>query len=332
MKAKSIAKGCLRAIRCAAMLACGTLPYHAAQASTYQPAGIDLGATTFYDAFGSTDPGWATIQLLQYENNDKFYTNTGDPNGLFKNGQSQSLVWLPQIIYTSPFKLLGGALGFTVLQPVVYLNAHDDANSFVPLTSNTGVNAGDTTFGPFWQFAPVIAGGRPVFVQRFEFDVIAPTGAYDPTKLVNQGSNFWSINPYWSMTFLPTPKTEVSMRLHYLYNFTNGNPGVNNSDGFPGPVDSFRAGQAVWVNFAASYKVLPSVAVGLNGFWFRQLSDDHVNGQPMAGSRTTNLSLGPGAMWTINPKNVVFANIYLPVVERNTFSGFHMNLRWIHAF
>jgi hypothetical protein len=330
MKVNSIAKGSLRAIACAAMLACGTL--HNAQASTYEPAGIDLGATTFYDAFGSTDPGWTTIQLLQYENNDRFYTNTGASNSLFKDGRSQSVVWLPQLIYTSPLRLLGGALGFTVLQPVVYLNAHDDASSFVPLTANNGVNFGDTTFGPFWQFAPIFSGGRPVFVQRFEFDVIAPTGAYDPTKLVNQGSNFWSLNPYWSMTFLPTPKTEVSMRLHYLYNFSNNDPGVNNSDGFPGPVDSFRAGQAVWINFGASYKVLPNLSVGLNGFWFRQLSDDHVNGQTMSGTRTTNLSLGPGAMWTINQKNFVFANIYLPVVERNTYSGFHMNLRWIHAF
>jgi hypothetical protein len=37
-----------------------------AQASTYQPAGIDLGATTFNDAFGGMEPGWTSIQLLQY--------------------------------------------------------------------------------------------------------------------------------------------------------------------------------------------------------------------------------------------------------------------------
>jgi hypothetical protein len=332
MKTNHTRKGRMRSLRNAVMLACAMAPF-SAHASTYEPAGIDLGAATFYDAFGSMDPGWTYIQLLQYENNNKFYTNTGDSNKLFKNADSKSVVLLPQIVYTSPFHFLGGALGFTVLVPLVYLNAKDDPDSIVPLNSNTGVGFGDVTFGPFLQMAPIISGGRPVFVQRFELDIIAPTGSSDPSKLVNQGDGFWSLNPYWSMTFLPTPKTEVSMRIHYLYNLTNNKPVENNNpDGYPGPVTRYQAGQAVWINFTASYQVLPNLDVGMNGYWFRQISDDHVNGQAMEGGRTTNLSLGPGARWTVNRSNFLFANIYLPVTERNTYSGFHMNVRWIHAF
>ncbi|RKP53529.1 SphA family protein [Pararobbsia silviterrae] len=331
MKVKHFPKVPLRTLTRALTAACAIVPI-AAHASTYQPAGIDLGATTFNDAFGSTEPGFTSIQLLQYENNTKFYTNTGDSNHLFSDAHVDAFVYLPQLAYTTPFHLFGGSLGFTALLPVVNLNAGDSASSFVPLTGNEGTNLGDITFGPYLQFAPIISGGRPVFVQRFEFDVIAPTGAYDPNKLVNPSSGFWSLNPYWSMTFLPTRQTEVSVRLHYLYNMSNTNPGANNADGFEGPVSEFKAGQAVWANFAASYKVLPNLDVGINGFYFRQITDDTVNGITQPDSRTTNLSLGPGAMWAIDRNNMVFANIYMPVVERNTYSGFHMNLRWIHQF
>ena len=304
-------------------------------ASTYEPAGIDLGATTFNDAFGSVAPGWTTIQLLQYEHNDKFYNNSGKNSGTFQNPSLNATIWMPQLIYTSPFHVLGGALGFTALLPVTDLNGKSGPDGEA-LTSRSGI--GDITLGPFLQFAPVISGGRPVFAQRFEFDVIAPTGAYDPTRLVNPGSAFWSLNPYWSVTVLPTAKTEVSMRLHYLYNFTNNNPGNNLSDGpqfaqaDPFVIQNFRAGQAVWANFGASYKVLPNLEVGINGFWFRQITDDSVDGVKQSADRTTNLSLGPGAELTLGHKDFLFANIYLPVVERNTYSGFHMNLRWIHAF
>lgn len=100
--------------------------------------------------------------------------------------------------------------------------------------------------------APVMSGSRPVFVQRFEFDVIAPTGAYDPNRLINPGAKFWSLIPHWAMTFMPTAQAEVSVRLHYLYNFSNTNPGINYSAGYVPDMREFKAGQVVWANFAAS--------------------------------------------------------------------------------
>jgi hypothetical protein len=327
--------GRIRAISQGAVLACAIVPA-AALASTYEPVGLNLGASSFNDALGSVEPGWTTIQLLQYEHDDKFYDNSGNAPRTFKNPDLNAFLWLPQLVYTSPFHVFGGALGFTTLLPVTILNGSSGAGAESQLTARSGI--GDIIFGPFLQMAPIISGGRPVFVQRFEFDVIAPTGAYDPTRLANPSSGFWSLNPYWAMTVMPTPKTEFSMRLHYLYNFANNNPGANLSDGpqfaqaDPFVIRNFRAGQAVWINFAASYKVLPNLEVGVNGYWFRQITDDYVDGIQQTADRTTNLSLGPGAQWTVNRSNYVFVNMYLPVVERNTYSGFHMNLRWIHVF
>lgn len=75
----------------------------------------------------------------------------------------------------------------------------------------------------------------------------------------------------------------------YLHNFQNSDPA--------GGAAPFRAGDAVWANFAASYKVLPTLNLGLNGYYFQQIQNDTVKGQTSPKSETTNFSLGPGLMY-----------------------------------
>ena len=129
------------------------------------------------------------------------------------------------------------------------------------------------------------------------------------------------------MTILPTPATEISLRWHYLYNYKNDNP-----TGVAPYVNNVQAGDAAWVNFAASYEVVHGIRVGINGYYFRQLSDDKENGEEVANSRTTDLAMGPGVFWQADRHNIFMANTYFPVVERNTASGFHANIRWIYDF
>lgn len=151
-----------------------------------------------------------------------------------------------QLAYTSNVTFFNGSahLGFAGLLPLLRLNTSVSPGSAVQLNSHDGF--GDIQFGPFLQFDPVIRNGRPVYSQRLEFDVNIPTSRYNSHTTLNPGSNFWQINPYWSATLLPTPRTEVSWRLSYIYNFKNTDTGL------PG-VSSEKAGQAAWINFAASY-------------------------------------------------------------------------------
>ncbi len=305
----------------------------AVQASTLQPSGLNLGGTSFMDGFGKAGPGFAYIGLLQYRNNDKFYDNDGNDNRAFSKPKLRSTVMLNQLAYTSDMQVFGGLLGATALLPVVRLGSSTAPDSFIPLTSPENTKLGDVTLGLFLQMPPVFEHGRPVFSQRFEVDVIAPTGQYGTTYTANIGSNSWSFNPYWAMTFLPTPALELSTRLHYLYNGRNTDPG------FGPAIRHVQAGQAVWTNFAASYQVVPNLNVGVNGYWFRQITDDKLNGgrDPLSGImargvRTTDLSMGPGLLWKAGPKTLVFANVYLPVTVRNTPGGLHLNLRLIQDF
>lgn len=295
-----------------------------ARASSDEPAGLNLGGSSFMDGFGRTDPGFVYQQYFQVEH----YSAINDQNGrqvpAFQGTDINALISLNHLLYISPFHLLGGSLGVEALLPVVDLHASFAPASPAKLTADSGLALGDLTWGVFLQMPPVMRDGRPVFVQRFDLDVISPTGQYSHADNIDPSSGFWSLNPYWAMTFLPTQNTEASLRLHYLHNISNNDPA--------GGAAPFRAGDAVWANFTASYKVLPTVYAGLNGYCFQQIQNDTVGGQTSPKSETTNLSLGPGVMYQPDANDTFFANAYLPVVERNTTQGFHLVFRWTHVF
>jgi len=323
---KSIQKTCLGAVSALALLIAGS---DAAVASTTQPAGINLGATSFNDGFGA--PGsWVYEQYFQIYEYNGFNDSNGKAIGrpVFNNPHVQAFVSLNQVVYVSPFQLFGGKLGVTGLLPLVDVSDHFSQPNLVNLKAN-GFGLGDLTWGPFLQMPPTISDGRPVFTERFEFDVISPIGTYNKHADINQSAGFWSINPYWALTVLPVPKLELTARLHYLYNFENSDP----ASSAPLPEgSSYQAGQSVWSNFDASYTVAPGLDLAINGYYFQQITQDKTDGVTQSDSETTNFSIGPGLFYAVNPSNLLFANAYLPVVEKNTTSGFHLVFRWVHFF
>jgi hypothetical protein len=308
------------ALTCAGALAAP----RAALASTDEPAGIDLGNSSFMDGFGRTDPGFVYQQYFQIEQFHAIVGANGAKVPGFQGTEINSLVSLNQLGYVSPVHLFGGSLGAEVLLPFVDLSASFARNSPTKLSADSGLKVGDTTWGTFLQMPPMMAGGRPVFDERFELAVNAPTGQYNHADDINPGAGFWSFNPYWAMTFLPTRNTELSVRLYYLHNFENADPA--------GGAAPFRAGDAVWSNFTLSYKPIAALNIGLNGYAFQQIQNDTSNGRTVPGSETTDVAIGPGVMYALDPRNDVFANAYLPVDVRNTTDGFHVILRWVHVF
>lgn len=312
-----------------------------ALAGNLEPAGINLGGTSFFDGFSSTKPGWTYLGYYQYAYANHIDNNNGNNVPSFKNPVISNLLILNQLAYTTPYTVFNGKghVGFTVLLPYLMFNTHLDQGSVPPnLSFDNGF--GDTTWGVNVQMDPIISGGRPIYSQRFELDVIAPTGRYNKNKDINPGSNFWSINPYWSATLLPTPRTEISWRLNYLYNLPNSSP-LAQPPNAPA-ITKDQAGQAVWINYTASYAVKPNLNVGINGYWFQQLTKDKywlANGgtttnwaQYGDGGKSSLFAIGPGAFWKINHHNIVAVNLYIQTEARNRARGSVLNLHWIHPF
>jgi hypothetical protein len=165
----------------------------------------------------------------------------------------------------------------------------------------------------------------PIFMHRFEFQMLLPTGRYDPDALLNAGSNFFSIDPYWAGTWFILPRWTASWRVHYLWNDENTNPA--------GGFNTTQAGQAVHLNFASDYEVVSKhLRVGVNGYYLKQITDMKVNGDNVPDTREQVLGLGPGMVWHISQNDHIFANVYFELAAENRPEGQRYNLRWVHHF
>jgi hypothetical protein len=340
---------------------CATLAFGAAvlwpavsRAANQEPAGINLGSTSFLDGFGRNEEGFTYLNYLQYGMARSIRGDDGKPLPYFNDPKIDAFAFVNQLIYVLPEKLFNDSahIGIDFILPVVAFNT-----SFAPpppapgfQLKDNGFGLGDLTFGPLLQFRPIIADGRPVFSARAEFDVIAPIGSYDPEKDINQSSNFVSLNPYCAVTVLPLPHLELSVRFNYLYNFKNWRPALGRNYGLStapdpgligGVVRSAQAGQAGWANFAASFEFLSGLHAGVNGYYFQQFNLDLYEMQDGSSNAGTGfgdsglasiLAIGPGALWEFAAHDKLFANVYFQTAVHNLAHFTVFNLHWVHGF
>lgn len=341
-----------------------------ARAQNQEPAGINLGGTSFFDGFGRNEGGFTLIEYLQWGTSRRFngerpvldmnenIVEEGDgsaPSPFVNDPKFDAFLLLNQLIYTLPDPILGDTafLGIDFLLPVVYFITSfggPPPGPAVQLEDN-GLGIGDLTFGPMLQFRPVMGNGRPVFSNRIELDLVVPIGKYDPDKDFNQSSNFVSFNPYWAGTVLPWPWLELSLRLNYLYNFKNYRPALGSRMydlEEPPKVKSVQAGQAGWVNFAASMGLFPHLVsvdtglnIGVNGYYFHQFNLDLWEMQDgssnpgllfMDTGKAKFFALGPGIFWKATKHDKFFVNVYFQLIAEHKAQCNIVNLRWVHGF
>lgn len=292
-------------------------------AAAYDLPSVNLGFTSFVDGGPPAGPGYYFTQYVQYYTADQL--NDGSGSAIpFPDPDLEVWVSLSQGIYQSDQELLwGGKWGLDVIVPIVGLDLSYSADGPFPQDNGTGL--GDILVGPFLQWGPVMRDGRPFFMHRLELQMIFPTGKYDEDKALNPGSNFFSFNPYWAGTLFLTPNWTATTRVHYLWN-------AENSDAIGGAQKS-TAGQAIHLNFATAYAVIPnSLRLGINGYYLKQITDSEVDGQDVNDSREEVFAIGPGALWSFSQNNHLFFNAYFETGVENRSEGQRYLLRYVHHF
>ncbi|MBA2651350.1 MAG: transporter [Tatlockia sp.] len=293
-------------------------------ALAYDQPFVNLGFTSFLDGGPPSGPGVYFQNYLQYYTSDLFADGKGNPLPFPLNKlRATADIW--QLIYLSKKKIFGGSLAVSGILPTVLQARVDDGLPKEVLKSTTGI--GDLTIGPALQFDPIMRknGKDPLFVQRLELDVIAPTGKYDSDFAIMPSSNFWSINPYWAATLWMTPKWALSTRIHYLWNARNRDPNIS----FGSEIGSTQAGQAVFANIATDYALKEKLHVGINSYVFDQFTDTRVDGVPVKGRREKIWSIGPGMVYTITKNQFLFLNVYFEKGARNRSQGTSTILRYV---
>jgi anthranilate 1,2-dioxygenase (deaminating, decarboxylating) large subunit len=285
---------------------------------------VNLGFTSFLDGAPPAGPGFYLSEYLQYYTADRINDEDGS-----KGLDVDIDVWvlMNQLIYQSDQEILfGGKWGLNVMLPVVSL----DMGSNPPGFKDNGTGLGDLLIGPYIQWDPIMGEKGPLMVNRIELQTIFPTGKYDSDKLLNPGSNHFSFNPYWAATVFLGPKATVSWRLHYLWNDKNDDFSFGGL--MPTDVD-LEPGDAVHANFTAAYEVMPKqLRLGINGYWFDQISDTKVDGKKDKSLEEKVFAIGPGLVWHFSQDTHLFVNAYFETDAESRPEGERYNMRFVHHF
>ena len=299
---------------CLVVTVCGAIAGWAGPGWAYdEPGGLNLGFTSFLDGGPPAGPGLYYSEYLQWYYAQSF---PGAPLPLVR---LNAWIALQQLIYQSNQKvLLDGKWGLDLIQPFVAFDLNPNYQ--------TSSGPGDLLIGPFIQWDPIMGKNGPVFMHRIELQTIVPTGRYESTSVLNAGSNFLSVNPYWAATWFVLPHWTTSWRIHYLWNDENDDPN---------PVLGLRTeqpGQAVHANFATEYEVVPSrLRVGFNGYFFEQVTDSKANSVEVPGHEQV-IGLGPGFVWHLSQNDHIFFDAYFECAAQHRPEGQRYNLRWVHHF
>ncbi|MFV0474261.1 MAG: transporter [Pikeienuella sp.] len=116
--------------------------------------------------------------------------------------------------------------------------------------------------------------------------VILPTGAYDVSKKLNLGRNYWSFDTNAALTWHDQDLgAEVSIQPGIMFNTKN-----NATD--------YRTGTELHVDFVANKFIAPTFALGPRGYWYRQITGDGGAGAGLGDFRSESIGLGGGFLWS----------------------------------
>ncbi len=189
---------------------------------------------------------------------------------------------LAAVSYTFEEPVLGGTYSVGTLIPFGHARLDGRATGLGGSLSASGdsTNLSDIALIPLqlnWQVGQ--------FSLKFAEVVIAPTGGYDVNKAVNLGRNYWSFDTTGAVTWMDkSGRAELSFAPGLMLNTEN-------------PDTNYKTGAEFHADFTANYFIQPTLAVGLRGYYYRQVSDDSGSGALLGDFRSRSAGLGPGIFW-----------------------------------
>lgn len=225
-------------------------------------------------------PGMRLTTFLAYYDADKTLDGAGNPRPGISNFSLQAEAVTLRFQYVWPGVELWGANVETRVGASVYVNARVQFDVQTPggrvhrQSSDSGL--GDMLFGP-----ALLGWHSERFHQTAGFELFVPTGSFSTTQLANVGRGNNAIGPAYLFTWFPTDGTEVSVSSIYLYNWKNHDT-------------NYQGGQEVSIDYGLGYALSPAWQTGLSGYFYKQVTDDRLNGQSVpGGNRGQAVAVGP---------------------------------------
>jgi hypothetical protein len=171
------------------------------------------------------------------------------------------------------------------------------------------------------QLIPVILQWTPSpgVYTNFQLVTQIPTGSYDKTRLINAGTNHWTVSPTVAATWILPSGLELSTSAQINFNGRNKDT-------------DYRSGTEYQQEFALGQHMGPWT-FGVGGYFYQQIGDDSAPGLA-AGNRGRVRALGPalsffdlGSGWPL-----VWIHAYKEFGARNRAEGRQVTLRAAWTF
>jgi len=175
-----------------------------------------------------------------------------------------------KIVHNWGVHALGGEMVSSLALPVLY--AHLDGP--FGKASKSGLSNPDVG-------VVAVAYHKGAWHWFYGVDAYLPGLQYKQGDLLNIGQHNFATAPVGAVTYLPhLGQTELSSKFQYIVNFTN-------------PATEYRSGHEFVWEFSGLRKITKQLALGANGDYYQQTSDDLQNGNQLNGSRARSVNIGP---------------------------------------
>jgi len=212
-------------------------------------------------------PGTYFINYFTYYAADDFKDSKGD--SLFPDFNLNVTGNTLRFVHITDKKVFGGFWGVHALLPILHVDIETPAGE----DNKTGIC--DLIVNPFilsWHFKNWhLATG---------IDIYIPIGNYDKDDLANTSRNYWTFEPAFGVTYLSDTGFDISAK--FMYDFNTENPDTD-----------YKSGQEFHFDYTVG-KHFKDIAIGIGGFYYKQVTDDEVNGEKFGdGVKGQAFSIGP---------------------------------------
>jgi hypothetical protein len=193
---------------------------------------------------------------------------------------------LPIGIWVAPGKVLGGNAAFTVMAPIGWKDVEAGATVAGPLGGSiTGrIQDDDTAFGD-----PVVGAALGWHEGNWHWNIGTllniPVGFWERGNLSNIGFNRWALDVTGAVTYLDmTSGIELSGAVGFTFNGENSDT-------------DYKTGTEFHLEAAAVQNFSKSFGIGINGYFYDQVSGDSGEGARLGSFEGRVAALGPVVNW-----------------------------------
>ena len=241
------------------------------------PLGVETNFPGFLQA-----PGLHMFSYYSHYETTRNEDNSGNANQRLAYYKTRSDSVSSKIDYIYPgFQLFGANLATRVVLAVPTVEVRLGINRPTPLAPLD--RSGSATGLADVALAPVVFGWHNGNLhQSAAIEAYLPAGTYNAARNVNIGRHYYQIAPVYAVTYFPQRTVEFDLKLRYAINGKN----LDNS---------YRSGSEFSGEFSMGYRFLTHVIAGVNGYVYRQTTNDRqlgvlINGN---GNRGRTNALGP---------------------------------------